>query len=92
MGGTHFINFAVQEPAGVMVLEASYGRSSKSGAAADFNPYFGTDVGICSIVKPQLSFNDSLDGMPFWEKLFKVRLSHVIPSSHQFFNYYIMLE
>jgi hypothetical protein len=36
----------------------------------DFNPYFGTDVGICSIIKPQLNFNRSLDHLPFWRKLF----------------------
>ncbi len=30
-----------------MVLEASYGRNVKSGwDSSDFNPYFGTDVGI----------------------------------------------
>ncbi len=39
----------------------------------DFNPYFGTDVGICAIIKPQVSFNDSLNHLPFWTKLFKVK-------------------
>ena len=27
------------------------------GNVTDFNPYFGTDYGICSIIKPQLAFN-----------------------------------
>ena len=31
LGGTHFINFAVQEPGGAMILEASYGQHVKSG-------------------------------------------------------------
>ncbi len=31
LGGTHFINFAVQEPGGAMILEASYGQNVKSG-------------------------------------------------------------
>ena len=30
------------------------------GNMTDFNPYFGTDYGICSLIKPQLTFNDSL--------------------------------
>jgi len=37
---------------------------------SDFNPYFGTDVGICSIIKPQISFNSSLNHLAFWMKLF----------------------
>ncbi len=40
------------------------------GNYTDFNPYFGTDYGICSIIKPQLAFNDSLDGVPYWNKIF----------------------
>ena len=31
VSGTHFSNFAVQEPGGVMVLKASYGGISKEG-------------------------------------------------------------
>ena len=53
-----------------MILKARYGGLDKAGESTDFNPYFGTDVGICSIVKPQLSFNQSLDNLPFWSKLF----------------------
>jgi len=53
-----------------MILKASYGGIAKDGASSDFNPYFGTDVGICSIIKPQLNFNKSLDHLPFWRKLF----------------------
>ena len=59
-----------QESGGTMILKARYGGLDKAGESTDFNPYFGTDVGICSIVKPQLSFNQSLDNLPFWSKLF----------------------
>ena len=31
---------------------------------------FGTDYGICSIIKPQLAFNSDLDNVPYWEKIF----------------------
>jgi hypothetical protein len=30
------------------------------GNVTDFNPYFGTDYGICSIIKPQLTFDSGL--------------------------------
>ena len=30
------------------------------GNVTDFNPYFGTDYGICSLIKPQLTFNPEL--------------------------------
>ncbi|CAB4060681.1 ASICN [Lepeophtheirus salmonis] len=72
-GGNHFGSFAVQEPNGTMILKASYDGKSKDGTSSDFNVYFGTDVGICSIIKPQLSFNSSLDSLPFWQKLFHYR-------------------
>ena len=32
----------------------------KEGASTDFNPYFGTDYGICSIIKPQTAFDPKL--------------------------------
>ena len=32
--GTHFINFAVQEPGGTMILKASYGGVAKDGASS----------------------------------------------------------
>ena len=54
-----------------MILKGRYRGQDKDGESTDFNPYFGTDVGICSIIKPQLSFNKSLDHLPFWRKLFQ---------------------
>ena len=38
--------------------------------ATDFLPFFGTDIGFCSLVKPQLSFNPELMHLSFSKKLF----------------------
>ena len=43
---------------------------NRFGNVTDFNPYFGTDYGICSLIKPQLAFNSDLDNVPYWEKIF----------------------
>ena len=40
--GTHFTTFAVQQPAGTMILRARYGEQTKNGHHSEFNPYFGT--------------------------------------------------
>ena len=53
-----------------MILKAKFEGRDKSGECSDFNPYFGTDTGICAIIKPQLNFNRSLDNLPFWNKIF----------------------
>ena len=36
------------------------------------NEFTHEDVGICSIIKPQLNFNESLEHLPYWIKLFKM--------------------
>ena len=41
-------------------MQASYGMKKRFGNVTDFNPYFGTDYGICSLIKPQLTFNPEL--------------------------------
>ena len=64
-----------------MILKASYGGIAKDGSSSDFNPYFGTDVGICSIIKPQLNFDRSLDHLPFWRKLFGEENINIKPGS-----------
>ena len=38
-----------------MILKASFGNRTKDGTSKDFMPYFGTDYGICSVIKPQVS-------------------------------------
>ena len=52
------------------MIQASYGMKQRWGNTTDFNNYFGTDYGICSIIKPQLTFNDDLDQVPYWSKVF----------------------
>ena len=42
------------------MLKASFGNMKREGASTDFNPYFGTDYGICSIIKPQTAFDSNL--------------------------------
>ena len=66
-----------------MILRASYEGYEKDGSeSTDFDPYFGTDVGICSLIKPQLSFNHnkSLDKLPYWTKLFGAN-EKILPGS-----------
>jgi hypothetical protein len=41
-------------------VQASFGNRKKAGSSTDFNPYFGTDYGICSIIKPQTAFKPEL--------------------------------
>ena len=65
-----FTGFVLQEPGGIMILKAKFEGRDKSGECSDFNPYFGTDTGICAIIKPQLNFNRSLDDLAFWNKIF----------------------
>ena len=40
------------------------------GTSKDFMPYFGTDYGICSIIKPQTVFDPELEDMHFKLKTF----------------------
>ena len=40
------------------------------GTSKDFMPYFGTDYGICSIIKPQTVFDPELEHMHFKLKAF----------------------
>ena len=44
----------------ILFLQAKFGALIKDGASTDFNPYFGTDYGICSIIKPQTAFDPKL--------------------------------
>ena len=64
----------------ILSVQASYGRESRFGDSvnsSDFNPYFGTDYGICSLIKPQLAFNRSLDEIAYWSKVFGDHNWHV---------------
>ena len=51
------------------MIKASYGGIKKAGSSTDFNPYFGTDYGICSIIKPQTAFAPEFgEDKNFWLK------------------------
>ena len=59
-------------------FQASYGNRSiygYSSVASDFNPYSGTDYGICSVIIPQLAFNSTLDEIPYLYKYYDYRRS-----------------
>ena len=53
-----------------MILKASYGNKTKPGTSKDFMPHFGTDYGICSIIKPQTVFDPKLEHLHYKEKTF----------------------
>lgn len=64
--GWYFKTLAAQEPGENNVLLASYGKTFKDTELhTDLLPFFGTDYGLCSLVKPQISFNQSLSQLPF---------------------------
>ena len=72
--GFDFIrDMAVDEPGSSPIISARYGHSQMRENATDFLPFFGTDIGLCSLVKPQLSFNTQYDHLSYAEKLFKRR-------------------
>ena len=47
-------DMAVEDPGDSPIISASYGNKIIKQNATDFLPFFGTDIGLCSIVKPQL--------------------------------------
>ena len=49
-----------------VVLRASYQRVPKDiQTFTSLLPFFGTDYGLCTIIKPQITFNQSLEHVPF---------------------------
>ena len=69
--GAQLTRLAVQEPLGHMILKASYGNITKPGTSKDFMPHFGTDYGICGIIKPQTVFDPKLEDVFYKEKVFR---------------------
>ena len=53
-----------------MILKASFGNLTKPGSSKDFIPHFGTDYGICSIIKPQTVFDPKLEKVHYKDKTF----------------------
>ena len=57
--GWYFKTLAAQEAGESNVLMALYGNQSKDTEVfTDFLPFFGTDYGLCSLIKPQVSARD----------------------------------
>ena len=63
-------DMAVEDPGDSPIITASYGSKSLRINATDFLPFFGTDFGFCSLVKPQLNFFQEYDHLPFSQKMF----------------------
>ena len=65
-----FKDLAVENPGEGPVLKCSFEKQILRSTATDVLPFFGTDIGFCSMLKPQLSFNQSLDHLPYYSKMF----------------------
>nr|XP_040563668.1 uncharacterized protein LOC121113868 [Lepeophtheirus salmonis] len=64
--GWYFKTQAVQEIGENVVLRATYQRTEKNiEKFTSLLPFFGTDYGLCTLIKPQITFNSSLEGVPF---------------------------
>ena len=49
-----------------VVLKASYRRVGKDiNTFTSLLPFFGTDYGLCTLIKPQITFDPELDHVPF---------------------------
>ena len=71
--GFDFIrDMAVEDPGDSPIISARYGHHTMRKNATDFLPFFGTDIGLCSIVKPQLTFNSTYDNLTYAQKLFGI--------------------
>ena len=58
-------DLAIENPGESSVLKISFENRVLDSRATDFLPFFGTDIGFCSMLKPQLSFNKTLDDLPY---------------------------
>ncbi|TRY76559.1 hypothetical protein TCAL_05309 [Tigriopus californicus] len=64
--GWYFKTLAVQEMGENFVLSASYRRIAKDTQRfTSLLPFFGTDYGLCTLIKPQITFNRDLEQIPF---------------------------
>ena len=61
---------AVEDPGDSPIITARFGSKMLRENATDFMPFFGTDLGFCSLVKPQLTFDSKYDELPFSRKLY----------------------
>ena len=63
-------DLAIENPGESSILKISFEQKILDNRATDFLPFFGTDIGFCSMLKPQLSFNKSLDDLSYMNKMF----------------------
>jgi len=71
--GFDFIrDMAVEDPGDSPIISARYGHKQMRKNATDFLPFFGTDIGLCSLVKPQLNFDSKYDHLSYAQKLFGI--------------------
>ena len=64
-------DMAVENPGDSPVISASYGKVYMRTNSTDFLPFYGTDIGLCSLVKPQLNFNSKYNHLAYTQKLFR---------------------
>ena len=71
--GFDFIrDMAVEDPGDSPIINARYGNQQMRKNATDFLPFFGTDIGLCSLVKPQLNFDPKYNHLSYAQKLFGI--------------------
>ena len=71
--GFDFIrDMAVEDPGDSPIINARYGQQQMRKNATDFLPFFGTDIGLCSLVKPQLNFDPKYNHLSYAQKLFGI--------------------
>ena len=63
-------DMAVEEPGDTPIISARYGNKRMRKNATDLLPFFGTDLGLCSNVKPQLNFDPKYDNLTYAQKYF----------------------
>jgi len=64
--GWYFKTLAVQEIGENVVLRAKYQQSFKNTEKfTSLLPFFGTDYGLCTLIKPQITFDEELQHVPF---------------------------
>ena len=63
-------DLAVGDPGDSPIITARYGNQTIRKNATDFVPFFGTDTGLCSLVRPQLNFNSKYDNLTYAQKYF----------------------
>ena len=63
-------DIVVEDPGDSPILSARYGHHQMRENATDFLPFYGTDKGACSIIKPQIFFDSKYDHLTYAQKLF----------------------